>query len=328
MKNAAFMLALFAPPALFCAFFAFPFGKDQSTELWALAKLRFMIVPRRRVWNQSGIKELVTITAPKKIEPVLTDGLSQHEVRSRLSALANTIDSRGWAVKGVNLNTYSQPNPFMPVNSDRLIDPNSIPQQVPSYDVQASDDMLDETSNPIAYQFDQMIQESTQAHRQLLMDEMNSTAAPKTAAPAAPVDYWFLNQTGSDAPSAQFVTPGSQSENRIKATADEAALAAEIKSRSSQPVASYSHMRTLKPLGSQQFPEPVDQDLPSPFDDFNPAAPAVPQKQDPASTPAPDPAILSLASNNDLNVATLAREANKVKGTHQSSQDEVVISLR
>src|SRR5665213_2597510 len=64
-KHASFLLILFLPPALFTAFFTFPFGKDQPTEIWALAKIRFLFKPRQRIWDQSGIKELVTITVPK-----------------------------------------------------------------------------------------------------------------------------------------------------------------------------------------------------------------------------------------------------------------------
>src|SRR3954464_5956509 len=90
-SRAAFMLVVLLPPALFFAFFALPFGRDQPTEIWFLAKLRYLFKPRVRVWNQSGIKELVTITVPKKVERVLTNGLSQDEVKSRLQALANTI---------------------------------------------------------------------------------------------------------------------------------------------------------------------------------------------------------------------------------------------
>src|ERR1700712_5000740 len=102
-------LILFLPPALVLSFFAFPFGKDQPTEVWALAKLRFLFKSRKRIWDQDGMKELVTITVPKKVERVLTDGLSQNEVKSRLAALASTIDSRGWAVKNVTSNTYVTP---------------------------------------------------------------------------------------------------------------------------------------------------------------------------------------------------------------------------
>ena len=95
-KGAAFMLVVFLPPMVFFGFFALPLGRDQPTEVWALAKLRFLFKPRTRIWNQSGVKELVTITAPKKIERHLTKGYTQTEVDSRLHALADTIDSRGW----------------------------------------------------------------------------------------------------------------------------------------------------------------------------------------------------------------------------------------
>jgi hypothetical protein len=83
----------------------------RPTEIWALAKINFLFKTRKRVWDQSGIKELVTINVPKKIERILTDGLSQSEVKSRLNALASTLDTRGWAVKHVEApnNTYTNP---------------------------------------------------------------------------------------------------------------------------------------------------------------------------------------------------------------------------
>ena len=60
-KNVPFLLVITAPPALFFGFFALPFGRDQPTEVWFLAKLRFWFKPRKRLWDQTGIKELVTI---------------------------------------------------------------------------------------------------------------------------------------------------------------------------------------------------------------------------------------------------------------------------
>jgi len=317
-KHAGFLAIIFIPPALFFGFFAVPFGKDQSTEVWALAKIRFLFKPRRRIWDQSGIKELVTITVPKKVERVFTDGLSQTEVRSRLNALASTIDSRGWAIKNVNVNLYSQPNPLAVADSDRLIDPSSIPQEVPSYDVQASDDIMDASSNPIAQQFDQMIQASSRAHRQQIVNQMQGTAQPAQA----PADYWFLNQPAAPAnlapgqatfTNSQVVLPGSTDDTVALAqteTPDEEALAQQLKAQHQQQPASYSHLRTLQPLGSQPTPA------------------ATPDPAPPAASPAtPDPDILSLAINNDLNVATLARQANKAKQANQPPDDEVVISL-
>src|SRR3982750_3914966 len=107
-KGAAPLAIIFLPPMALCAFFAFPWTKDQPTEVWALARIRFYIKPRKRIWDQTGIKELVTITAPKVVDHNYSNGLSEGEVRSRLRALADTIDSRGWAIKNVSVNMYGQ----------------------------------------------------------------------------------------------------------------------------------------------------------------------------------------------------------------------------
>src|SRR5690606_31847173 len=79
-----FLVLPLLPHTLFFALLALPFGGQQPTETWLLAKIRFAMKPRVRVWDQSGIKDLVTITVPKKIEKILVKDMSQHEVRSRL----------------------------------------------------------------------------------------------------------------------------------------------------------------------------------------------------------------------------------------------------
>jgi hypothetical protein len=305
------LLWAFVLPGIFFGFFALPFGRDQPTEVWFLAKLRFWFKPRRRIWDQSGVKELVTITVPKTIERVLTDGLSQTEVKSRLSALANTIDSRGWAIKNVNINSYANPNPLVAMASDRLINIDSIPQEVPSFDVQAADDILDETSNPLAQQFDQMITQSAQTHHQSLVSQMNGPSVPApTGKPAQPADYWFMHASQQSQPADNKNTeqPGSSPKP------DEAALVAQLKARHPN-TASYSHLRTLRPMDNAK-PTPAT---------FAPTSNANTQAS-PAVTANPDPAILPLVSNNDLSVATIAREAAKAKG--KDHDDEVVISLR
>jgi hypothetical protein len=303
-KGVPFLLILFLPPALFFGFFALPLGRDQSTEVWALAKLRYYFKPRKRIWNQSGVKELVTITAPKKVERVLTNNLSQGEVQSRLKALANTIDSRGWAVKNVDINAYAAPA-LMPVSSDRLIDVDSVPQQVPDAVVTASDDILDERNSPIAQQFDTMIQQSNQAHREQLVGQLSGQQPAPQPAPSEQNNYWFMGNGGAPASQATPLNLAPQAAEIDPA--EEAALSSELKSHHSGP-APNSNLRTMKPLSAQ------------------PPAPAPAPTPPPVTAPA-DPAILSLADNNDLNVATLAREAKRAKG-EDDHQGEVVVPLR
>ena len=308
VKHVYFLLAITGLPALFCTFFAIPFGRDQPTEVWALAKLRFWFKPRQRIWDQSGIKELVTITVPKKVERILTKGFSQSEVESRLKALANTLDSRGWAIKNANIGMYAPSDPSRLGASDRLIDINKVPQDVPSYDVRASDDILDETSNPVAQQFQSMITQSTQEHRKHLIDELNGIRDVQS--PASPqTNGWFMSRPAAPVASQGTIAAGPvapvSSSPSVETTAN-LQLPAPV---SSKPLA-YSHMRTLQPNVQQR-----------------PAVKPVAARPAPSGTATPDAAILSLANNNDLNVSTLAREAYKAKHDDEPPKDEVVVSL-
>lgn len=238
--HATFLVAVFFPIAAITGFFAFPWGRDQPTEIWALAKVRYLLKPRRRIWDQSGAKELVSITAPKKMHVDYTNGLSENEVRSRLHALADTIDSRGWAIKNANLNVNSQPALVMgEPTSDRLVNASALPHEVSDVDVLASDDILDEKNNSRAQAVDNMIEASAKAHREQIMENLRQNTRPqpepKAAKPAPPQkqqgqqgggnpgdpnyrsnDYWFLNQPARSANipanmvtfNTQVVTPG------------------------------------------------------------------------------------------------------------------------
>ena len=355
-KGFAFMVVVFLPVALFTGFFAFPWGRDQPTEVWALAKVRFILKPRRRIWDQSAIKELVTVTAPKRDNVPMGKGLSENEVTSRLRALADTLDSRGWAIKNANINmgyrAYGAPQ-----NSDRLIAPTAFAQAPAAEvaDIRASDDILDEQNNPVAQHVNSMIEASSKAHRQKLMDSLSQQAPPKPAAPAQPKnDYWFLNQPAQPAnvPSnkvtfnTQVVTPG-MGESDLPAaaapgtpTVDERALVQQLDTqRVDAPLSTYyGHMHKIQPLSAQKpapapapapapsapVAPPQDQSIadqpiagPPPVASQAPTAPVAPQV-----TPAQQAAILQLANNDDLNVATLAREAQR-----SGPQDEVVIKL-
>ena len=148
-------ILLFAIPMLLFGVLASPLGREQPTEVWLLSKIRFFFKPRKRIWDQSGLQELVTITAPKKEERQLTKNLSQNEVQSRLKTLALTLDTRGWAVKNVNVNLNETPKEVIRPQgeSDRLVGNTTLPREMPVVDVHAADDILDEQNNPTAQKF-------------------------------------------------------------------------------------------------------------------------------------------------------------------------------
>lgn len=314
---------ILVPHMILFAVLAGPFVHDQPSEVWLLARIQFFLKPRRRIWDQSGLKELVSITVPKRVEVQLTDGLSQTEVRSRLQALANTIDSRGWAIKNVNVNLYTQPSyATAGLATDRLIDTASLPQEVPMNDVTAADDMLDEQSNPTAQNLDRMIGQSTQTHRQQAIASMQQAT---TVAPGQQPDYWFLNATAGQAPAApagyatfdhnQTIIPGSPVPgaftNEGPITDVEEEFLEKVHAEQNQPKHRKDHLKTIKPLAEQQAEARR-----------NAKAKKKPAKQEPAL----DPKLRDLVDNDDLNVATIARQASKRTRDMQDG-DEVVISL-
>ena len=305
------------PVMLVFGFLAAPISRDQPNDIWLLARLRFLLKPHKRIWNQDGVSQLVTINAPKKQVQILTNGLSQTEVKSRLQALANTVDSRGWAVKNVNTNMFAQPGYLTDTESDRLINPSSLPQDVPIADVTAADDILDTTSNSTAQHLDQLVQQSTQNQRQQAISNMHTDQNT----PQKPADYWFMQQ--SQAPqsqvpqdfamfkSQQVVAPGGDDVAQAAQATEEEKLLADKLVHDKQEVREHitDHMKVLQPLHDRDgniIQQPIT------------PKPAIDQGQN-----TPSPAILGLAQNDDLNVATIARQAQKI----DKDDNEVVISL-
>lgn len=351
----------FLLPMFFFGLLAAPIGKDQSSEVWLLAKIRFYLKPRKRIWDQTGVKDLVTITVPKTIERHLTDGLNQVEVRSRLRALADVIDSRGWSTKNASINMFT-PRPYgmqttaSVLGSDRLVAANDLATEVPSYDVVAADDILDERNNPRAQQLSQMVDASAAARRQQAVAIASGTALPSSpypiaapqqpAASAPPADYWFLNGLGTQAPApptgyasfggAPLISSAAPSQTYAPApmpapiapittatvtAADEAALLAHLEEERSRSVPAQSHMKTILPVEDQRRQAAEAARLQAEIESAQ-----LEEMEAAAMTQQSNTAILALAHNDDLNVATIARQANK-QAQQSQTNGEVVVSL-
>lgn len=311
----------FLLPIAILSVLAAPLGRDQPTETWLLAKLRFYLKPNRRIWDQDGVMNLVTITAPKRVEKIYSNNLSQGEVRSRLNALANTLDSRGWAVKNVATNSYSPMDSLLDSStSDRLIAPGSLPQNVPTLQVDPIDDIMDETRNPLAMHIDNQIKQNTAEYKERVKTTVQQTAA----------DYSFIEQANADHEHAKeipaemsgfasgaAIRPQDES-NDTNASAgkleaeEEAFLERLHQNKANENINYYSHLKRLKT--TDELAEEAAKR----------AAEAIVKKTQTTVTRTPDPATLELANNSDdLKVETIAKLANR----KLNDGDEVVISL-
>jgi hypothetical protein len=167
-------------------------------------------------------------------------------------------------------------------------------------------------------------------------------AAPPQQAP--PMQAPSMPPQQAQQPNANPMPADSRIETEVplpsaaNATEQDAAIAEEARKRNASMTVNYNHLRVLKPLGAD-YPEPE-------ADDGHPVSSVVSGKPDSLETghmsphhkskhegkhakkkpvtPKPDPAILELASNDDLDIATIARQAKK---DLQKSPDEVEIRL-
>lgn len=286
------------PVIVVTGFLAFPWGRDQPTEVWLLAKIRFMFKPRKRIWDQTGVQELVKITAPPTVEQFTGDNLSQTEVKSRLKALADTIDSRGWVIKG----SESQPSMDVDGSSDRLIGSSTLP----AVGITADEPSIDMFDSPLATNISSQLSNSSAQHIATTVSTVQDTAAAAAAGTPPPDNLWFMNQpsvvnpgqaafgTQSTAqPQDDHLSPLFSSQPQANPT--DLADLEQLKLRQANQSQSFRNHRTILPGGQA----PV-------------------KTATPPVTAHPSPATIELARNNDRTIESLAREAG---------DGEVVVSL-
>jgi len=287
-RGAAIFTIIILPFFLAFLALAFPWGKDQPTEIWLAGRFRYMFFPRKRIWDQSGAKDLVTITVPKREEHIYSDGLEEDEVKSRFDALASVVDSRGWAIKNI-VEAQKQ-------TTDRLAGGSVIdPPVKDTSSIAHAKDVYDNVSSPLPNQFESMIQESETTRRQATLDMVDEALQSQqgqslpqvptasTVQPAAqPANRWFDHQTAT-APVDPDLAQLQQAQQEYAATTQQTTAAA---------------------------PQPTQ-------------ATTAPQTPNTPSEPPVDPGILALAHNDDLSVETIARQVNK-----SDDDTEVVINLR
>ncbi len=169
------LVAIPLPIILLFGALALPLRKDQPMETYMLAIIRFILKPKKRLWNPDGTITYVEVTAPRVVEQQLTKDLSQQAAEERLDYLARIMDSRGWASKGVN-------------RSEAALSPAIINE------AQSATDILDAQAD-LAKSFDNMLAKKTQQSREQTMQKIQQAFRPSAqrdtfaqVAPSAPVD--------------------------------------------------------------------------------------------------------------------------------------------
>ena len=321
-------LPLAVIPLPFVVFFgalALPLRKDQPMEIYMAALLSFYLKPRKRLWDPDGIETLVQIAAPRNPEPQRTKNISSSEAEQRLRYLSNLSDTHGWSVRGIH-------------------DPSGSSLNADVYnEAQQTQDLLD-NDGTLAQNLNHMISQTDQRRHQEMLNRFQSAAAT----PQAPISqpqytppdpYAALAQPTPPVPEQvapqvpQQPAPVQQYQQQDQATYTPSPAPSVFDTAPSphyDPYPSSMNQTVIQPLSAgSQVAQPAPQ--------APPQVEAVPQ---PTETPPEDetttsanavsPDIIKLASNADLSIETIAREAHRISEKEASLEDgnEVVLSLR
>ncbi|MDO4271363.1 MAG: PrgI family protein [Candidatus Saccharibacteria bacterium] len=158
-------------PAPIFAFFlviALPLRKDQPTEIYLAAVIKYLFRPRVRIWKADGEQPLVEISAPIVDDTPKTKDLAGDEVSRRLSFLANLSDTQGWSTRGLN----------SPVNNTNLTDEFAA-------DAINTQDVMDNSA--VSNSIDTLLDKSDQQMRANAINMMNQAVARQQAANVVPM---------------------------------------------------------------------------------------------------------------------------------------------
>lgn len=294
------------PIVLFFGALALPLRKDQPMEIYLTALVSFYLKPRKRLWIPDGIESLIEITAPKVVEVQRTKDLSQEEAGKRLSYLADIADTGGWAIRNTT-------DPFMhtAMNNDAW------------FAAQQTEDVLD-TYGGVSQSFDTMIAQSDERRRQEMVERMQHGAT--TTPQAMP-------------PQPQQVLPAQPPGQYMEPITTPQAVIAPVQPQPTATVVMPSQPQVASPTPQPQFnpyPTAIHQSVIQPLDpddhiETAPAAiaPVAAPQNPPTSTSEKElsPDIINLASNSDLSIETIQREADRIQKKSEKDDGEVYISL-
>lgn len=282
------LLIIPLPIILFFGALALPLRKDQPMEIYLAAMISYFLKPHKRLWDADGIESLIQITVPKTLEVQRTKDITRSEAEQRFGYLADLVDSKGWAVRGAGVQA---PNSAM--NSDVY------------FAAQQAEDILD-NSTSVAQNLDYRLEQSDTKHRQEVADRIRqqiATPVPPSPAPAIHI------------PPQTTVIPEIQQPQNT-------ALSMPV----SVPVPAPLQNTTATSVTPIYNPYPTfQQAVLQPLSAHDQNVPSIPPPTTSEKPVLPD--IINLASNTDLSIETISREANRIHEKEDLSE-EVIISLR
>lgn len=166
--------------------------EEQSFENYFIAMIRYILVPRKRVWLKDDIKEVFKEPPKKPKAPELHR--NPEEVRGQLKKLAMIVDTRG-RVKNPNIQLPDANNQAEALGK-RVNIPEEVAKEILEAHINPDDDILDLEANQKAVTVGQLLENVEADIRAEALNKMQKaintphpakpsgqTQAPPTAAP-------------------------------------------------------------------------------------------------------------------------------------------------
>lgn len=297
------------PFILFFGVMALPLRRDQPMETYLAALVSYYLKPKTRVWRSGQRDFTITIMAPKHVENEdRKRNITGEEATHRLSFLADIVDTEGQAIKG---GVYDHASAELAMEATQTMD------------------MFEQSNNygmAIQKEENRRHQEMVQAMRERIVANdamMTSNLTGKTV------------ETGPNFNSSAVVTPGSVSATQANAKPASANVGAtRLSMQSAIQQNNQSHQDRVAAMRAQISQSEAELRPKPTIQSYNPATMATPSlpgdlngmksAENKNETFSNNPSIIELANNSTYSVATIEKEANRIK---ERDKGEVFISL-
>ena len=279
-----------APVAIFFAVLALPLKKDQPMETYLAAIVSYHLKPKKRLWNAGQRESTIMITAPKKVENPRKRDITGEEASTRLSFLANVIDTEGYAIRD---------NTITPLNADFIANNADTPDMFENYS---------------SANLDNMISREKDAHRAAIVEQMRAAINSADEYLPTTVNSYAGVSAAGDAPwgPAGPEPKASGSDGRYGAAGPAAVAPPTV------PQAAVSQGTVSPAAKGTTYADPLKSPVvirPNGLKDQGTKSAATKAKLD------------ALAHNKDFSVETIAKEANRIEKKAKKEEKEVFVSL-
>ena len=298
------LAAIPLPFVLLLVALALPLKKDQPMETYLAALVSYVLKPRTRVWTPGQKNSIIAVTAPKKVEEARTRDLTSEEATHRLSFLAGIVDTKGYAIKGLNTG---------PLNDELVAEAKATSDMFETghfeslVDTLAKDEKdrykdavkgMEREIKKVGWNY-KAKESSKEAEKRQVFNGMDRKKEIGN----------FVENGGPRNESVERMMSSASGKGVIEQANDKVDKADEIPSDFDAMIPNFESDVVVRPISDDELKK----------------KPVETPRLEKTATNRLESAKIALANNADFSVATIEEEANRIK---ERNKDEVFISLR